>query len=184
MPWKTTPRLEGLFEVNELGQLRDARTGKLMKTAVNAKNGYDYSIVSVNNKPIRLALHRTVCEAFHGPFQKGQEVNHKNFNRQDNRSENLEWLTRSENVKYSYREGNRVWCGNPEKQSASLKQFYKFHPERVQRGGAKLNEQQVREIKQALLSGRRETAAELSRRYGVAHRTIRDIRNGACWSHI
>lgn len=181
-----TPRLEGLFEVSNLGQIRDVRNGRIMKSVVN-KNGYMYSIVSINKKLIRLAMHRVVCEAFHGPPPPRHDVNHKNFDRTCNHSDNLEWVTRSENLKYSYRLGNRIAVNNPEKISAAHKLRFLEHPEAFQIYGVahrKLSEPQVREIKEALRSGGRGTVAELSRRYGVASRTIRDIRNGICWRFV
>ena len=53
-------------------------------------------------------IHRIVAEAFLGP-SNGKEINHKNGNKTDNRVENLEWVTRSENVNHSYYElGYRV----------------------------------------------------------------------------
>jgi hypothetical protein len=41
-----------------------------------------------------------------------REVNHKNFVRHDNSIENLEWMTRSENVRHAVLAGRRVY---PEK---------------------------------------------------------------------
>lgn len=46
-------------------------------------------------------IHRLVAEAFLGKSNPNMEVNHKNFDRTDNRVENLEWLTHRENIKYS-----------------------------------------------------------------------------------
>ncbi|HOW46205.1 MAG TPA: HNH endonuclease signature motif containing protein [Rubrivivax sp.] len=50
------------------------------------------------------SVHRLVAEAFLGPALPGQtDVNHKNGARGDNRLENLEWVTRSENHKHKFR---------------------------------------------------------------------------------
>src|SRR5690606_7558619 len=46
----------------------------------------------------------------------GLEVNHKNGNRQDNRSENLEWVTRSQNIRDIYKRGLNT---NGDKNNAS-----------------------------------------------------------------
>lgn len=53
-----------------------------------------------------------------------------------------------------------------------------------QNGSSRLNESQVREIKQALRFPRRGLVPELARRFGVDPRTIDFIRVGHTWSHI
>jgi hypothetical protein len=50
------------------------------------------------------SVHRLVALAFHGESKRGEVVNHKNAVRHDNRAENLEWVTHSENIRYAYRE--------------------------------------------------------------------------------
>jgi len=52
--------------------------------------------------------HTLVAKAFFGAPLPGQEVNHKNGNKKDNRAINLEWVTRSENVAHSHRELTRA----------------------------------------------------------------------------
>ncbi len=49
-------------------------------------------------------VHRLIAELFIGPppSPKHTDINHKNGIRDDNRIENLEWCTRSENVKHAY----------------------------------------------------------------------------------
>lgn len=46
-------------------------------------------------------VHRLVFEAFKGPIPKGLEINHKNGIKHDNRLENLELVTKSENLKHA-----------------------------------------------------------------------------------
>jgi DNA-binding transcriptional regulator YiaG len=50
-------------------------------------------------------VHRVVCEAFHGPCPPGMEVAHKNDVPDDCRAGNLEWKTRSGNIRDRLRTG-------------------------------------------------------------------------------
>jgi hypothetical protein len=46
-----------------------------------------------------------VWEAFNGPIPDRLEVNHRNGNKRDNRLENLELVTRSQNMAHAYAAG-------------------------------------------------------------------------------
>lgn len=64
-----------------------------MYAAVRAEteDGYKYKLV---------AVHRMVCEAFHGACpHEGWHVDHLNGNRGDNRPSNLEWVSPSTNIR-------------------------------------------------------------------------------------
>ena len=50
-------------------------------------------------------VHRLVGEAFCENPRGCREINHKNGKKWDNRAENLEWCTHSENIKHGYATG-------------------------------------------------------------------------------
>jgi len=62
---------------------------------------YQNFLFCSNAKYKHYAVHRAVWEAFNGPIPEGMEINHKNLDRCDNRLENLEILTREENIHHA-----------------------------------------------------------------------------------
>jgi hypothetical protein len=52
-------------------------------------------------------VHVLVAEAFLGPRPEGQEVNHKDFERTNNRLANLEWVTKKENLRHLLASGRK-----------------------------------------------------------------------------
>lgn len=75
---------------------------KKMKNRINT-NGYYQVPVSNENGRIDIIVHRAVANAFIPNPDNKPEVNHKNGDKTDNRVENLEWVTRDENMRHRYR---------------------------------------------------------------------------------
>lgn len=100
--WRDIKGFEGLYQVSDAGQVRNARTGHVLALKA-CTNGYQ--AVQLGRKHVKL-VHRLVAAAF-VDGDTGLQVNHKNGNRADNRKDNLEWVTCSENHKHSYRELER-----------------------------------------------------------------------------
>ena len=70
---------------------------RLLKTQNNA-NGYEkITLRTKDNKKKTVSVHRIICSAFILNNDNKPEVNHINHIRNDNRQDNLEWVTREEN---------------------------------------------------------------------------------------
>ena len=78
----------------------------------NTKTGYRTLVLYKNGECKRMFVHRLIAMAFiinKNPLSKTC-INHKNGNRHDNRLENLEWVSHSENSKHGYsHNGREVW---------------------------------------------------------------------------
>ena len=101
--WRKVQEYDG-YEVSNLGRLRSYLHAK-QAYILKLDNCQRYSRIHLmqNKKGSRKMVHRLVAGAFiPNPLNKPQ-INHKNGSKKDNKVENLEWCTNSENQLHSYR---------------------------------------------------------------------------------
>lgn len=102
--WKDVVGWEGLYQVSSYGNVKNARTGLILRQGINGKGRYTVRPYS-NGCGRTKNVHCLVAEAFLGPKPRGLEVCHNDGNCLNNRIENLRYDTRSENIKDRYRHG-------------------------------------------------------------------------------
>lgn len=104
--WKPVCNFEDRYLVSNRGRVYSKKISKLLKPIIT-KKGYLTVELWRNYKRKVIKIHRLVAESFlENPLQR-KEINHKDGNKQNNCVDNLEWCTRSENLKHAYRTGLR-----------------------------------------------------------------------------
>lgn len=106
-----------------------------------------------------------VCLAFHGVPAEGMQPNHKNGNKLDNRAENLEWVTGSENIKHAFMTG------------------LKPRPSGERNGMAKLTGEQIEECRSRKAS-RSATTRAMASELGVHEKHLSACLTGRSWPHL
>ena len=104
--WKSIVGFEWLYEVSNLWNIKSLPK-YYYKERILAKNiskWYSYIKFRKINKTYSFSIHRLVAQAFIPNPENKKEVNHINWIKDDNRIENLEWCTRSENLKHRFKE--------------------------------------------------------------------------------
>ena len=91
-------RKPGCWQVSSLGRCRNSR-GRISHGCLTLGG---YCVVHICGSMFK--VHRLIAHAFLGPppSQAACEVNHIDGNYSNNRIDNLEWATRSENIRHSY----------------------------------------------------------------------------------
>lgn len=170
--WKPIPSTGGRYEASNHGRIRATQKllfwgdtlhmttpPRILKIQYNRITGYGHVGLfgERGSKPRTATIHCLVAEAFHGPRPREHDINHKNGKKRDNRPENLDYVTRSENIIHSFRVVGR----------------------KVQRTGnrritpAPIVENLINRFKQGGI-----TKAQLSREFGLGYSTVIEILRG------
>ena len=108
--WRDIKGYEGLYKVSNLGRVKSFRNfsgfnkkfykrEKIM-TPVDNGRGYLHVMLSKNKNTKHVYIHRLVAQSFLPNPNNLQEINHKDENKKNNRVDNLEWISRKDNVNY------------------------------------------------------------------------------------
>ena len=154
---------EGLYKVDENGNVFSVRNNKLLKRMM-FPSGYEYvHLCNGKGKTKLFRVHRLVAETFIPNPNNLPEVNHKDGDKLNNNVKNLEWCTNLENMRHSVETGLRNVKGenNP---------------------SAKLTVKDVINIRKEYIPKSKEFGTvALARKYGVTNVMIGKIIRNECW---
>lgn len=99
--WKDIDGYKGLYQISNLGRVKSLRQNRIMKPSSNEK-GYLRVGLTKNKEYKTVKVHRLVAIAFISNPHNKSEINHINNIRNDNRADNLEWVTHEENMNLTF----------------------------------------------------------------------------------
>jgi len=151
------------YEISSLGRLRNKKTNLLLNSFYD-KDGYLKYSLTFNKRKFSRFQHRLVAIAFIPNPKNKPFVNHINGIKNDNRIENLEWVTASENTKHAYKIGLHSQLGE-------------------RNASSKLTTEQVLEIKR-LYRDTNITHKEIAERFGLHPEYPHLINDGRRWGWL
>jgi len=166
--WKPVIDYEDWYEVSDLSVIRRTKAscgthiGKILIPHTN-RGGYRCVSLCKEGGQRTATVHRIVTESFLGRRPDDKQVNHKDGDKTNNRLENLEYVTTSENVLHAYKTG------------------LNNGPRGELQGNSKLTEEKVHEIRRLLVD---ETQTAIALKFNVSNVTISDVARGVTWMHV
>lgn len=144
------------------GAKRGVRIGLILKQTISNTGCF---MVHLSEARVQrsLTVHRLVAAAFLGLCPPGYQVNHKDGNRLNNSLDNLEYLTRIENMKHAVQNGLTAWG--------------------IRNWSARLSEDQVRTIRQ-LWPNRGMSQQQIANQYGVRQDHVSRILSRQSWKQL
>jgi len=171
--WRAVVRYDGfyddVYEISNLGRLKNVReanatfVGKILSPRTR-DDGYTVFCLCYQNTRKYPLAHQLVATSFIGPYPDGMEINHIDGNKSNNCLNNLEYVTRSDNLLHSFKIGLRSLRGDNSTHNI-------------------LTEKDIPEIQRLLNEGDL-SEREIGLMYGVKRSTIHNIRTGHSWSWL
>lgn len=152
---------ENKYLISSYGRVWSIRSKKWLKYSVPS-NGYAQVGLSLNNKRTSYMIHRLVAKTFLQKPTNKDYVNHIDGNKLNNRVNNLEWVTRSENEKHAFANKLKI----PTRGELS--------------GQSKLTWEQVKIIRQ-MYNKQHYSTRHIAKIFNVGKSTIQSITSNHTW---
>lgn len=162
--WKDVIGYEKLYQVSNMGRIKNLTKEKILKP-YHCTKGYLQVKLFKDKKSKIIITHRLVGITFLPNPENKPQINHINGVKDDNRLNNLEWVTQSENILHAIETG------------------LKISSKGTNHGMSKLTEKEVLEIRSKYIP-KKYTTYKLALEYNVSRTLICYIINRKSWSHI
>jgi len=166
--WKKIDGYEKAYAISSCGRVKrtsscdNAKIGSIRKFMIS--RGYNRVNLYKDGKYKNFFVHCLVAEAFLGKKPIGKEVNHKDTNKQNNCANNLEYMTKSENIQHAVVSGRfKINIGSKNAQ-------------------AKIKEKDVLEIRKRYKEG--ETQKRLADEFNLSENHLQQIIQRCNWKYI
>lgn len=167
--WKSVLGYEDIFEISDLGNLRNKKTGRILKQHIN-KAGYATVATKIGGRKGRnvcFKIHRLVATAFVPNPENKPEVNHIDGNKKNNAKWNLEWNTSKENVEHAHATGLVTVRRGTECSHSKLTEDAVYYCRENYKPQCKVN-----------------GLTALAKRFGVDKKRILEAIRGDSWAHV
>lgn len=159
--WSEIPGYDGKYFISSIGRVRNK---KIIRRPVKRKDGYIHLKLRKDGRDKMMMVHRLVAATFLRNLTDELEVNHKNGDRSNNSLENLEIVTRSQNMKHRSRFLGYTVAGSK-------------NPRAI------FNEEEVASMRKEYKSSSI-SVADMARKYKVKDSCMRSLINGKTWKHV
>lgn len=154
------------YQVGNMGTIISPRD-RVLKKRLNRDGYEEVTLGAFNQGRTSVRVHRLVASVFipnPDPIHN-TDVNHKDFNRQNNDYRNLGWMSHRDNVAYSRLNGRHDGAHGG-----------------TQNGRARLDENEVKEIRKKLRAGVR--CSDIARLYDIGWSTVYNIKINNTWKGV
>ena len=125
--WKPVKGYEGFYEVSSLGRVkslpRKYSPNETVMKPLYHKSGYESVDLRKPNHPKKhFLVHRLLMLSFIPNPENKTDVNHIDSDRKNNRLDNLEWVTRKENLHHAHSKGRMTQWGKDQKINNAIRE--------------------------------------------------------------
>jgi len=163
--WRPLKGYEDRYLISDMSNIYSIRSQKEMGYFISV-HGYRIATIRDGKETKKRPVHRLVAKTFIENTENKPCVNHKDGNKENNRVDNLEWVTHSENSIHAFETGLRESPrGNEHWTRRNPTNAYK-----------KLSDEKIIEIEELLKEDK--TQKEIAQKYNIDQALVSRIKHG------